>query len=99
VSFDGLATLQREERHGDVVGFLHTHPDGLPQPSERDVRTMRAWCSALGKALLCVIESPAGLAAWRFDDDESTGTRTSLVEVFPRGIVIGVDADGGTIPS
>ena len=99
VAFDGLKALEREERRGDVVGFFHTHPDGPCNPSERDVRTMRAWCSALGKALLCVIEGPQGIAAWRFDDDESPGVRTLLVEVFPRGIVIGVDADGGTVPS
>jgi proteasome lid subunit RPN8/RPN11 len=93
VAFDGLKTLQREESRGDVVGFFHTHPDGPCHPSERDVRTMRAWCSALGKPLLCVIEGPQGIAAWRFDDDESPGVQTLLVEVFPRGIVIALDAE------
>ena len=48
--------LRREERFGDVIGFFHTHPRGAgTQPSSRDMRTMSAWCSALGKPLLCVI--------------------------------------------
>jgi proteasome lid subunit RPN8/RPN11 len=94
VRFDGTWALRREETHGDVVGFLHTHPDGPASPSERDVRTMRAWCSAFGKPLLCLIASPGELRGYRFDDDKSVGKALSLVESFPRGAVIGVDADG-----
>jgi proteasome lid subunit RPN8/RPN11 len=95
VRFDGTWALSREESHGDVVGFLHTHPDGFPDPSRRDVRTMRAWCSAFGKPLLCLIQSNGEVRGHRFDDDESQGRPLGLVELFPRGIVIGVDADGG----
>jgi proteasome lid subunit RPN8/RPN11 len=87
--------LTREETLGDVIGFLHTHPDGPDTPSDRDVRTMRAWCLAFGKPLLCLIESPAGLRGFRFDSDESRGVRLATVERFPRGLVIGVDADAG----
>lgn len=94
VHFDGPWVLQREETTGDVVGFLHTHPDGPASPSQRDVRTMRAWCSAFGKPLLCLISSPEQLCGYRFDDDQSVGTALDSVEVFPRGIVIGVDASG-----
>jgi len=94
VRFDGVWVLQREETHGDVVGFLHTHPDGPAAPSNRDLRTMRAWCSAFGKPLLCVIASPATLCGFRFDDDESPGIALGVVEMFPRGVMIGVDADG-----
>src|SRR4051794_7601897 len=57
VEFDGPWVLRREERYGDVVGFYHTHPPGCHGLSNRDVRTMRAWCGAFGKPLLCVIES------------------------------------------
>jgi hypothetical protein len=71
VRFDGLWVLAREETHCDVVGFLHTHPDGPAAPSDRDVRTMRAWCLAFGKPLLCLIESPAGLCGYRFDNSAS----------------------------
>jgi proteasome lid subunit RPN8/RPN11 len=48
VAFDAAWALAREERRGDVVGFLHTHPTASILPSRRDVRTMRAWCSAFG---------------------------------------------------
>ena len=94
VRFDGAWTLAREETHGDVIGFLHTHPDGPACPSERDVRTMRAWCGAFGKPLLCVISVPDGLCAFRFDDDASAGVTLEVIESFPRGIVIGVDTHG-----
>ena len=91
VAFDGDRVLQREERRGDVLGFFHTHPDGPPAPSRRDVRTMRAWSSAFGKPLICLIASPDGTAGFRFDHDESNGVPLKIVEVFPRGVVIGVD--------
>ena len=94
VQFDGARVLEREEKYGDVVGFLHTHPDGPAGPSERDVRTMRAWCSAFGKPLLCLIAGPDGLRGFRFADGESPGRQLELVTTFRRGVVIGVDADG-----
>ena len=98
VSFDGAEVLRREEQRGDVLGFFHTHPDGPLQPSSRDVRTMRAWCSAFGKPLLCVIASPEGTAGFRFEDDVSEGVALATVEVFPRGVLIGVEADGRQVP-
>ena len=55
VEFDWINVINREEKHGDVIGFYHTHPIGLTRPSQRDVKTMRAWCDCLGKPLLCVI--------------------------------------------
>jgi proteasome lid subunit RPN8/RPN11 len=99
VEFDAAWVLEREEIRGDVVGFYHTHPAGPPEPSQRDVRTMRAWCGSFGKSLLCLIESAGALAAYRFDDDESAGARLAACELLPRGIVIawdgGVATDGG----
>src|SRR5687768_10892077 len=73
VTADGAGALAREESKGDIVGFLHTHPMGGTRPSSRDVRTMRAWCDAFGKPLLCVILAPEGAAAYRFDDHQSVG--------------------------
>jgi proteasome lid subunit RPN8/RPN11 len=77
VEADWQWTLEREEQFGDVIGFCHTHPVAVGgAPSERDIRTMQAWCSALGKPLLCVIaiESLSGdIAAYLFDDDEDAG--------------------------
>jgi hypothetical protein len=55
---------------------------------------MRAWCGAFGKPLLCVIAGPDGLRGYRFDDDESNGVGLKALELFPRSVVIGVDADG-----
>jgi proteasome lid subunit RPN8/RPN11 len=99
VRFDGAWALEREEKNGDVVGFMHTHPDGPASPSARDVRTMRGWCSAFGKPLVCVIASPEGMRGYRFDNDESAGEMLPTIEAFSRGIVIGVDADGGQVSS
>ena len=93
VEFDGPAVLDREERKRDVVGFLHTHPASEALPSRRDLDTMRAWVSAFGKPLLCVIEGTDGLVGYRFDDESSRGERLLSVELFPRGVVIGADAE------
>src|SRR4051812_45651545 len=73
VEADAAWTLAREERVGDVVGFLHTHPMGGVRPSRRDVRTMRAWCDCLGKPLLCLIRTPTAVVAYRFDGRRSFG--------------------------
>lgn len=94
VRFDGAWVLAREEKHGDVVGFWHTHPDGPAAPSQRDVRTMRAWCSAFGKPLLCLISCRGAVHGFRFDEQGLTGQALDLVEAFRRGVVIGVEADG-----
>jgi proteasome lid subunit RPN8/RPN11 len=91
VAFDGQRVLEREERYGDVLGFFHTHPAGPPEPSGRDVRTMRAWCSSFGKPILCAIASPIGLAAYCFDNDESDGVALQHIELFRRGVVIAVE--------
>jgi proteasome lid subunit RPN8/RPN11 len=98
VRFDGAWALEREERCQDVLGFYHTHPDGPAGPSRRDVRTMRAWCSSFGKSLLCVIGSPGGVRGYRFARDDSY-TELAVVEVFPRGVVIGVEVDGEQVSS
>src|SRR5262245_42431284 len=82
VSADGAWTLRREESRGDIVGFMHTHPMGGLHPSGRDVRTMRAWCDALGKSLICVIETPTAVGAWRFDDYLSRGTPLAAVRII-----------------
>lgn len=99
VNFDGPNVLDREERRRDILGFFHTHPSGPPLPSRRDVRTMRAWCSAFGKPLLCLIASPLGLAGFRFDNDSSQGTPLAEVQLFPRGALVGVETDGRQVSS
>ena len=94
VRFDGAWALAREESRGDVVGFLHTHPAGPHAPSERDVRTMHAWCSAFGKPLLCAIDGTDGLHGYRFDRGISSGVSLELVAKFSRGVLIGVESVG-----
>lgn len=77
VEADWSWTLTREETQGDVMGFYHTHPDGVgTQPSQRDIRTMQVWCSALGKPLLCLIaeDRQAGIPkGYVFEHDEHGG--------------------------
>ncbi len=86
VDFDWRWALEREERHGDVAGFWHTHPPGAgTAPSARDVRTLRAWCSALGKPLVCVIAGGRQLAAYVFDGDASLGVALAAPRRVARG--------------
>jgi proteasome lid subunit RPN8/RPN11 len=99
VEFDGPWVLAREERRHDVLGFYHTHPGMPARPSQRDVNTLRAWCSAFGKPLLCVIDGADGVRGFRFDDDASAGTELPLVALFARGVVIGVEGNGGEVSS
>ena len=40
-----------------LLGFYHSHPGGVPCPSSRDDRTMRAWVKAEGRPMLCGIFS------------------------------------------
>jgi proteasome lid subunit RPN8/RPN11 len=93
VEFDADWVLGREESKGDVIGFYHTHPGGPPAPSQRDLKTMRAWSACFGKPLLCLIESDGKLAAYRFDNDQSNGVCIAC-ELLPRGIVVAFDVDG-----
>jgi proteasome lid subunit RPN8/RPN11 len=92
VAFDGRWVLGREERRGDVVGFYHTHPDGPTTPSDRDLRTMRAWVGSFGKPMLCIIECGGLPTAYRFDDDRSSGVRLQACERLPGNIVTANDS-------
>jgi proteasome lid subunit RPN8/RPN11 len=42
----------------DVISIYHTHPNGKPFPSNRDVEGMRLW------PFIWVIASPEGVRAW-----------------------------------
>jgi hypothetical protein len=91
-SFFPAASWLSVSRHREIDRFARRGP---ASPSARDVRTMRAWCGAFGKPLLCLIATPEhDVLGYRFDDSESTGEMLELVELFPRDVVIGVDADG-----
>jgi hypothetical protein len=99
VTADGRWALAREESRGDILGFMHTHPMGGLAPSARDVRTMRAWCDALGKSLLCVIATPSAIGAWRFDDYRGDGMRLASVELVGKSQLIGVESNGRKVSS
>ena len=92
VEFDAAWVLDREESKGDVIGFYHTHPQGSPKLSRRDVKTMRSWIESFGKPLLCVLESGPQLTAYQFDNNRSRGRPLSACELFPRGVVIVLDS-------
>jgi proteasome lid subunit RPN8/RPN11 len=91
VEFDWAWVMEREERYGDVAGFLHTHPAGLATPSQRDLRTMRAWVSCFGKPLLCLIESGDQLSAHLFASDDDAGRPIGQLERFPRNVIVAVE--------
>jgi proteasome lid subunit RPN8/RPN11 len=95
VEFDAVWVLSREETQANVVGFYHTHPAGLAALSERDVCTMRAWASAFGKPLLCIIESGGVPHGFRFDDAGSAGIPLPACALFGRGVVIALDEQTG----
>jgi len=80
VLFDGAKVLRQEELAGDVVGFYHTHPCGLAQPSARDDATMMSWSFCFGKPLICAIETDEELKAWVYD----AGNVTCLALVAAR---------------
>ena len=92
VETDWRWALEREERYHDVAGFYHTHPpEAGAAPSQRDVRTMRAWCGAFGKPLLCVIVCEGHAQSTRFLDDEDSGLALPVTERFAGGIVVAVE--------
>lgn len=90
--------LDREEANGDVIGFYHTHPSGMPRPSQRDDRTMHAWVGSFGKPLLCAIEAEGKAAAYLYKDDESPAQSVTACELLPRGIVVAYDEESTLQP-
>lgn len=71
VSFDANKVVKQEEKHANVIGFLHSHPGMTNHYSDRDDRTMKAWVTCFGKPLACCIIGVNGLTAWWYNDDEN----------------------------
>jgi proteasome lid subunit RPN8/RPN11 len=89
VEADWAWTLKREEKRGDVIGFVHTHPMGRGiTPSERDIRTMRAWHTALGNPLVCVIDDGESVGGYVFASDDSDGQSVAAITVTEDGVMI-----------
>ena len=82
VDFDWQNVLAREESHGDIIGFFHTHPDGMPNPSRRDDLTMISWCSCFGKKLLCAIASVDQVRAWIYEADGKAPSAVTQISRF-----------------
>lgn len=71
VSFDYEMIYDREDSKGDVLGFYHTHPNFVADPSTTDYKTMGTWTTSFGRPMLCMIEGTDGLKAHWFIDDET----------------------------
>jgi proteasome lid subunit RPN8/RPN11 len=93
VQFDWAWVLDREERRGDILGFFHTHPPDMRLPSQRDVRTMHAWVSCLGKPLLCLIAAGGAFDGYLFANDEDEGQTLDVVERFQRDVIVAVQGE------
>lgn len=60
------------DERNKFIGWIHTHPNMRASPSATDIATMSAWCNAMGKPMLCLIDGKDGLRAFWFIDDEHT---------------------------
>lgn len=54
VDFDWDKVIRNRNK---IIGFNHTHPSNVIDPSSLDDMTMTGWVKALGKPLLCGIKS------------------------------------------
>jgi len=77
VNFDPLWVENREDTKGDIVGFMHTHPNTFAYPSITDHNTMKSWVMYFGRPMLCMISGTDGLRSWWFMDHE---TNTAPIE-------------------
>ena len=98
VEFSAKRSLQRNRYQHDLLGWMHTHPGMSAVPSSVDVATMRAWCFALGRRLLCLIDGSDGLRGYVFHNDECYGVEVMKVYSLGFGIVVAIEhgrAHGG----
>jgi proteasome lid subunit RPN8/RPN11 len=63
-----LVAAQRLARHEglDIVGFYHSHPDGVPRPSREDARA--AWPEA-SYVIVSLAAGATTLSSWRRQSD------------------------------
>lgn len=91
VGFNYKHVYDREDSHGDVVGFYHTHPHSYGMPSSTDYATMGAWTVCFGRPLVCLIEGIDGLNAHWYIDDETKPIQAWVKKIG--GIFIGTVPD------
>ena len=87
VDFPYKWVLDREEKYGDVVGFMHTHPGMIASPSPRDDATMAQWVLSFGKPLICLIEGVNGLKGYLYYSDEQPPIPIRTLKSFGQLIV------------
>lgn len=64
VNFDWEKIFSRRKH---LLGFLHTHPSGIKDPSGIDYKTMCSWVKALGKPLICGIKCDHNINFYQFE--------------------------------
>jgi proteasome lid subunit RPN8/RPN11 len=64
-----LLMAERELEQDGILGFYHSHPDALPQPSDYDLQWAWPWYSYL---IVSVVAGQASqMKSWRLLDDRS----------------------------
>ena len=91
VEFDWERVLSREEKYGDIIGFFHTHPGGMHNPSNRDDKTMHAWSNSFGKPLLCIIEASKEVGAWIYDYRKEGNEKVDKIERFRSNWLVAIE--------
>jgi hypothetical protein len=89
VGFPYQWVLDREEKTGDLVGFMHTHPGFQASPSLRDDATMEQWVLSFGKPLLCLIEGINGLKGYLYYSDECNPVPVRTIKRFG-DLIVGI---------
>lgn len=80
-----LAAEEDAERRGlDIVGFYHSHPNGVPRPSDFDRDHAWPWYSYV---IVAVSHGKAGeLTSWQLAEDRSSFNPEEIVQIAPQGI-------------
>ena len=84
VQFGWSEICDQEDQLGNVIGFLHTHPNTNARPSQTDLATMNAWVSAFGKSLICGIDGVDGLKSFLFSPNEAEPTPVECIRIEQR---------------
>lgn len=92
VSFNAQEVIDRDEKLGDCVGFLHTHPNMPAYYSGTDDATMKGWVTCLGKPLVCCIKGSDGLRAWWYLNDEDPPEEWQVKRI--KNLVFGITPYG-----
>ena len=89
VTFPEEEVFCRDEDRADVIGFFHTHPNSMANPSAVDHGTMQAWVMALGKPLVCAIHGKNGIRSWFYDAQGTVPRAGRIFKIL--GLVAGVN--------